>query len=441
MLKQGALKGTLAPRPAPLHETASTVYAKARACSDPHEAIAGFTKALKLDPSLAVAAYARGLMYQRLDLTHAQALEDFTLALELDNRENPTCTRLARYARGVWYLRSRRLEQALSDLNYCIELDNSDAAAFYARASVYQGLNDLDLALEDFTRACELDPSTANAFYGKGMVLLKQRKYQPALEAYQQALKIEPSHVLALYGRALAERSLELHEQAFESGEECVRVDPSFGLAYNSLGISYQRFNRHQEAIAAFTRSIELQSEDVIPINRAFSYLALGMYEQAIAASDQTLRSNPRCERSFVVRGIAKHRLHLPDARVDLEQGERYLTAVIGRWNSDTWSRLTCAQAKRELAIIVSSNKKHAREIAAAKLLRQQALELIEQIVALEARFYEAWIAKAQLYYDRGDVQEASKAFRQAVQVNPTGVLSAVWFIGQCIIELMCGRL
>lgn len=83
------------------------------------KATAAFTKAIKLDPSLAIAYSNRGWAYIQLG-QYEQAIADCTKAIELD----PSLA-IAYNCRGWAYTELGEYEQAIADYNKAIELDPS----------------------------------------------------------------------------------------------------------------------------------------------------------------------------------------------------------------------------------------------------------------------------------------------------------------------------
>ena len=83
------------------------------------KAIAAFTRAIELDPTLAMAYNNRGWAHIKLE-QYDQAIADCTKAIEL----NPTLA-MAYNNRSLAYIKLGQYEQAIDDYNRAIELDPS----------------------------------------------------------------------------------------------------------------------------------------------------------------------------------------------------------------------------------------------------------------------------------------------------------------------------
>ncbi len=118
-----------------------------------HKTIVTLTKAIEIDPGLALAYNNRGWSYIELG-QYEQALVDLNKAIEID----PGLA-LAYSNRGRAYIELGQYEQALVDLNKAIEIDPSLALAYSNRGRAYIELEQYEQAITDFDKAMELDPN------------------------------------------------------------------------------------------------------------------------------------------------------------------------------------------------------------------------------------------------------------------------------------------
>ncbi len=100
--------------------------------------------------------------------------------------------------RGYSYLLNGRFQEALSDLNKCIELDPYYAYAFNNRAYCRMFLGDMNGAWNDLDVSFTFDPKNSFNFRNKGIYFLLSQKPEQALEqmqlAYQSDRKTEHIH-------------------------------------------------------------------------------------------------------------------------------------------------------------------------------------------------------------------------------------------------------
>jgi tetratricopeptide (TPR) repeat protein len=123
-----------------------------RKLGQPDKALADFSRAVDLDPSLVNAWTSKGVA--RLDLGQRDgAIADFSRAIELDPR-----FALAWFNRGTAWRDKAQPDKAIADLSRAIELDPKDADAWNNRGTVYGQLRQYDRALADYSAAIERDP-------------------------------------------------------------------------------------------------------------------------------------------------------------------------------------------------------------------------------------------------------------------------------------------
>jgi tetratricopeptide (TPR) repeat protein len=123
------------------------------------DAISVFSKAVGLDPKLALAFNNRGVAYINVG-DNKRAIEDFKKAIELDPKLST-----AYYNRGSSYTNLGGNKRAIEDFNRAIELDPKNAMAFNNRGVAYINVGDNKRAMEDFKKAIELDSKLSTAYY------------------------------------------------------------------------------------------------------------------------------------------------------------------------------------------------------------------------------------------------------------------------------------
>ena len=148
----------------------------------PAAALADFDRAIELDPTLAVAYFNRGNAKRSLG-RHDAAFADYDQAIELE----PTYAEAynnrgyAKYARG-------QHDAAFADLDRAIELNPTLATAYDSRGEMKHALGRHDAALADLDRAIELNPTLVDAYYNRGNTKRSLGRISEARADYQQAL-------------------------------------------------------------------------------------------------------------------------------------------------------------------------------------------------------------------------------------------------------------
>ena len=145
-------------------------------------AIDAYTKAIELDPTLAVAYSNRGSAKDDLGQP-ADALADYDRAIELA----PTLAS-AYSNRGNAKRSLRQPADALADYDQAIELNPTYGAAYNNRGLTKHDLGQPVAALADIDRAIELNPTFAEAYDSRGLAKHALGRIAEAREDFEKAL-------------------------------------------------------------------------------------------------------------------------------------------------------------------------------------------------------------------------------------------------------------
>ena len=120
-----------------------------------------FTKALELNPNLAIAYHKQGILFYYQQNYH-QAIQDFQRYLKLTPAKNETYRML-----GLAYLRSQLYEPAINIFTAVIEMEPKCTLAYANRAEAYRLSGQYENAIRDATRVINYraDPITKVAAY------------------------------------------------------------------------------------------------------------------------------------------------------------------------------------------------------------------------------------------------------------------------------------
>lgn len=135
------------------------------------------------------------------------AIAESSRAVELD----PTLA-LAFINRGHAYIQQGELDLAVADLTNAIDLDPTLKSAFHNRGIAYLHQGYLDLAVADLTKAIELQPDFAFTYLDRAQALLEQGDDRAALADAEAAIELDPDLAPGYY--AIVDRLQTLGESA-----------------------------------------------------------------------------------------------------------------------------------------------------------------------------------------------------------------------------------
>ena len=154
-----------------------------------------------------------------------------------------------------------RGEEALSECNKAIELDETNA---YAR-----GLRGVHLAAEGrhqealaaFTDAINIDPEYDWVIAERGDVYAAIGRYDEAIADYTRAIEIDPEYKWALIERGRVHAAAGRNDEAIADHTRAIEIDPEYKWALIERGRVHAAAGRNDEAIADHTRAIEIGPE------------------------------------------------------------------------------------------------------------------------------------------------------------------------------------
>jgi tetratricopeptide repeat protein len=117
--------------------------------------------------------------------------------------------------RAVAYSVIQNYEDAIRDLNACIEVDSTSSLAYWQRAVCESMMNDFNLSLgmndrlkaakvlADFNEAIRLNPQNAYLYYDRANFHVSRKDYSKAIDDYTQAVRYDSRLAEAYYNRGL----------------------------------------------------------------------------------------------------------------------------------------------------------------------------------------------------------------------------------------------
>jgi len=259
-------------------------------------AVQDFTRALEIDPKMAVGYMNRGYVYNDLRLA-TKAEQDFRKALELNPKYGEAHLGLA-YA----LLQLRRSTAALKEADAASRLLPESESLHLVKAEGYRQRVMLTLAEGEYRQALKLNPNASSTYLALADVQYRARKYAASADTLRSALAVAANNAMisAQLGRSYAKlgRSSEAL-QAIDSAERTGGRDYKVLLvAADALRI----LGRRGQAMTTYSRALESSDEDRLQVRLALGKLfaeegkatdaqqqvALGFAEARVAATDVT---------------------------------------------------------------------------------------------------------------------------------------------------------
>lgn len=121
--------------------------------------------------------------------------------------------------------------------------------------------------------------------------------HQTAAEAFGRLVEVPEVRARALQGRGIARMLMGERAAAFDSLSAAVAEDPGLWRAWNAIGYYHDYNGAWEEAVAAYDKALESNPDSaLIYNNRGFSMLMQGRLEEATADLNRSLRLEPGFE-------------------------------------------------------------------------------------------------------------------------------------------------
>jgi tetratricopeptide (TPR) repeat protein len=259
-------------------------------------AVQDFTRALEIDPRIAVGYMNRGYVYNDLRLA-TKAEQDFRKALALNPQYGEAHLGLA-YA----LLQLRRSAAALKEAEAAGRLLPDSESLHLVKAEGYRQRAMLARAENEYRQALKLNPSASTSYLALADVQYRARKYAASTETLRSALAVAPNNpmISAQLGRGYAKlgRSSEAL-QAIDSAERAGGKDYKVLLV---TADALRILGRRDRAMTTYARALESSDEDRLQVRLALARLfaeegktadaqqqvALGFAEARVAPTDVT---------------------------------------------------------------------------------------------------------------------------------------------------------
>ena len=352
-------------------------------------------RAIQIDPRAPELYYQRARLYiSGPRRRYAAAYSDFERALELGvQNQGEVYTEW-----GKAYLQEGRYLEAIATLHLAVAANKSYRPAYYLRASAYQAAGQLRQAIADYTTIVErINPDSAEAYVSRGIVYKTLGETANALEDFNRGLRLNPDLPLAYTNRGELYREQGQLAQAREDFKQAIRVQEQLladatasyeptAIPYNSMGILAMEEKEWPEAIRYFDQAISLDANYAEAYNnRALARQALGQLTTALADSDRAVQleeaSARLMEQSGVYhynRGVLRLQLDKVDAAIAdftaaIERNARYVEAYVARAHAyRSAGRLDDAREDLRHVLALAPQHQEARQLLDALAVEEQ---------------------------------------------------------------------
>ncbi|MCI4335997.1 MAG: tetratricopeptide repeat protein [Thermoplasmata archaeon] len=237
--------------------------------ADLEAAIQLFEKAISKDPTFSLAHAGRADAYSSLALLEflppSDAFPKARASAEEALRIDPNLAEAHSALGLVRFQYEREFAGAERELRRGIELNPNYPAAHQFYADYLKALGRFDEALKEMGRALELDPVSLAINTGLGHVLYLSRQYDRAIEQYRSALALDPDFVQAhlWFGRPYLEKGM--FDEAIRELRIAVELSKGSTISLAVLAHALASAGRSPEAREILTKLLDRARTSYLP--------------------------------------------------------------------------------------------------------------------------------------------------------------------------------
>lgn len=251
------------------------------------EAVVQFERAIADNPLFAPAFLGAGNAQYKLDNKPA-AEKHFGRAAQLD----PTNFD-AHYMHGVVLQEMDKVNDAIRAFNRALEIKPADFSANLNLGTAYLQVEEAQEALPFVQKAVELKPEDGVARTNLGAVYAALGKHEEAITEWNQASELMKLSPKLLLNMADSYNRLQQWDEMVSTLDEVVKLEPT-AEAFERLGSGLFRQKQYDQALAAFVRSVELDTtyypaHNGVGVTLLHRWLASG--QQDAAAHNDAMRA------------------------------------------------------------------------------------------------------------------------------------------------------
>ena len=332
-----------------------------------------------------------------------------------------------------------RADSALVTARLFAETFPDSANAQGVLGMVFAQMGQPEGAIRSFERAIELGPEIEAPYDALFRIHAQLNRGREALEALNRGLAAIPKSVLLLMDRAMLYQEAGNPGLAIQDLRDVVSLDPQNIEAYQSLAGLHVALKDPDKALSVFEQGLKNNPESVVlMINQGQVYGALGrpedanrLYIRAISVLEKELDKNPNDVTLLVNKGAIYHSMRrTPEAfaayrrAASIAPDDPEVHRSMGQMAAEVDSLDVARKAWEKVSQLEPRDLDTRSALARLyTVLRQWDLALGEyrliMEIAPESERARLEYGVAQVYLQKGDLEQAKKALEATIESNP----------------------
>jgi len=312
------------------------------------------------------------------------AKSNFDEAIKLDST-----LWLSYYYRGICQKKLKAFKDAESDFRVCIRRQPGQAEPYLELGEIYHEHNSFDTARDLYEKAIDADPKLVHGYYNLANVEFATSDARKALKLYEKCNEIAPKFPDAYMAQGILKFKVRKNDnQSIDFFAKAIAVDSTFSQAYFWRGLAYLSLNQPEKCLKDWNKVITLNPNNTFLIMmRGFLRIEMDQYDYAFVDLRKALMSREVDENQFVSGQTVL------DKRIDLQSLANYLVRNGYGLKDETFTLI-----RKSFCLMLAG-----REQAALKAASQaERLEQSATVYYTRAIIYEHLKKHDSAFYDYG---------------------------------------
>ena len=347
----------------------------------------------------------------RIDTTQTtvlfeKAANEFEQALSLA----PSLS-LAYFSLGAIYQEQNKLELAAQEMKACLKLNPKYFPAYYRLGEIYLQQDNPEAALESFQAVQQINSKWARPYYGIGLAYFKQGNDNAAREAFEEAIYRDPKFALAYFklGQVLAKEGF--FDDAWEEYETGKEYQSYTAEDLYELGTIFVQAGNQEGAINIFRRIIDGidATHTAALLQLGEIYFATGEIEIAINHYKEAIEADASLKDYFAEQ-LAPYHAGLMGRDDAKSLVERFLAVS----PDDPRASFYAAQIETDAGNLTAAIQYYENTIALVDVD-----ETVQDVEFAPEQLLEAYRFLGDAHYQQGNHEKALAAYRRTIELDP----------------------
>ncbi len=403
---------------------------------NPEEAIVEANSAISANPKDHEAWAALGIAYLETG-NIAEAEKAIAKGFDLERKNG-----LVRIARGKLDGKRGEVKDALEEFHLAIKYDKNDLDAFLALSRYYFSIDSLKVAEVSLYRAQNANPNDVRPYIGLAEMYEQQRVYPLAIKQFEEAKKLDPTNLTVRAKLAQLYFRRKMYTQSANEWIDLLRIDSTYKRGYYEVANLFFLGEQYGNAASFAQKYVELEPNDC----KGHWLLAQALVEnnepakalpslEFVAKCSDSLRSYTdifRARGYVYSKEFAKaNEIFASSKNLGPRDVELWGTSLI--YSGDTLGGVQKWRASLVGDTVRTDSARsmlHLRITSLYQALKRYDLagEFLSELAAKETTETN-YVKSGQLYLFGNMVEEAAKAFNNALSRNPNSIPALIGLI------------